>query len=277
MPGFDTVSEPLLRLGIFAGVFALMAGLEVVLPQRRLRVDRRRRWPTNLGLAVTGSVLVRLMAMLAAPLVAVGAALLAAERGWGLFNLIGWPLPLAFAATLLALDFAIWLQHVASHKIPLLWRFHRMHHADIDFDLTTGIRFHPVEIGLSMLYKVVCVVALGAPAAAVVAFEVILNGCAMFNHANVRLPPALDRLMRWVIVTPDMHRVHHSIDAREHDSNYGFNLAIWDRLLGTYTTAPAAGLQAMTIGLAPWQDAAPTGLRWCLCVPWRQRDSASDT
>jgi sterol desaturase/sphingolipid hydroxylase (fatty acid hydroxylase superfamily) len=266
----ETISEPGLRFGVFAGVFAAMAVLEWLWPRRSLRVGKRR-WLTNIGLAVTGSLVVRGLGLIAGPLVAVGAAVLAKGQGWGLFNIVSWPPLLVFAVCVLVLDFAIWLQHVASHKIPVLWRFHRMHHADIDFDLTTGVRFHPVEIGLSMLYKVVWVLALGAPVGAVIAFEVILNAAAMFNHANVRLPLGFDRVLRLIIVTPDMHRVHHSIDPREHDTNYGFSLSIWDRGFATYTPQPAAGHEAMTIGLAPWQDETPAGFAWCLKLPWAGR------
>ena len=269
MAVLDHVSEPVLRLVIFAGTLALMAGLEAVSPQRRLRAGRVRRWTTNLVLAVTGSVTVRLLGALAGPLVATGAAVVAARHGVGLFHQLDWSAPVVFTASLLALDFAIWLQHVISHKVPLLWRLHRMHHADIDIDVTTGIRFHPVEIALSMLYKVAWVLALGAPVAAVVAFEVILNACALFNHANLALPAWLDRVLRAVIVTPDMHRVHHSIDPGEHDSNFGFNLSVWDRLFRTYLAAPAAGQHGMTVGLPAWQDEAPTGLAWCLTLPLR--------
>ena len=268
MQMLETISEPVLRLGMFAAVFVVMAALEAVRPMRKQRSVRMWRWSTNLALAVTGSVLVRLLGLLAAPLVATGAAVLAARHGWGLFNLLDWPAALAFGLSLVALDFAIWLQHVASHKIPLFWRFHRMHHADIDIDLTTGIRFHPIEIAVSMLYKVVWVLVLGVPASAVLAFEVILNACAMFNHANVRLPPLVDRLLRLAVVTPDMHRVHHSVEPDEHDSNYGFNLSVWDKLFGTYRAEPRAGHLAMTIGLAPWQDEAPTRLWWSLVLPW---------
>ena len=195
--------------------------------------------------------------------------MLAARNGWGILALVDWPSWLEIALAVVVLDFAVWLQHVLSHRIDALWRLHQMHHADIDYDLTTGIRFHPVEIGLSMLYKVVWVLALGAPALAVVLFEIILNGCALFNHGNIRLPLWLDRILRIVIVTPDMHRVHHSVDRREHDTNFGFNLAVWDRLFGTYTAQPARGHEGMTIGLPPFQDDQPTRYFWCLTLPWR--------
>ncbi|MEM6357192.1 MAG: sterol desaturase family protein, partial [Pseudomonadota bacterium] len=167
------------------------------------------------------------------------------------------------------LDFAIWAQHVASHKIPILWRLHRVHHSDRDIDVTTAIRFHPLEIAFSMILKIGLVYALGAPVVAVLLFEVVLNGAAMFNHANLRLPRGLDRWLRFAIVTPDMHRVHHSIDRAEHDANYGFNLSVWDRLFGTYIDQPAGGHEGMTIGLEPHQDEGPTRLGWTLAFPFR--------
>jgi len=258
--------EPALRLGVFLGVFALMALWELRAPKRRLNWPKARRWGVNWLVAALDTVLVRLMF----PLAAVGAALDAQAQGWGLFNALDWPLWLEFALTLIALDFAIWLQHLVSHKVPLLWRLHQVHHADPDIDVTTAIRFHPVEIALSMALKIGLVYALGPAAAAVVAFEVILNGCAMFNHANIRLPLAVDRWLRLVIVTPDMHRVHHSVERREHDANYGFNLAILDRLFGVYVAQPAAGHDGMEIGLKPWRRGEPTRLGFTLALPFRR-------
>ena len=220
-----------------------------------------------------GVALVRVLALLAqalaVPLVAIAAADFAEARGWGLLNAIVLPAWLEWALAVVILDFAIWLQHLASHKVPLLWRLHQVHHADVDIDVTTALRFHPIEIGLSMLYKTVWVLVLGATAFAVLAFEIILNACAMFNHANVRLPGPLDRVLRTVLVTPDMHRVHHSTLRREHDSNYGFNLSIWDRVFRTYTAQPAAGHQGMTIGLPAFQNDKPTGAAWSLSLPFK--------
>ena len=263
------ISEPVLRFGVFAGVLAAMAALELAIPKRQLGAPKLRRWVTNLSIVAFGFAAVRLLGLVAAPLVAVGAELLAESRGWGLLNALAWTAWVEVALALLVLDFAIWLQHLVSHKMPLLWRFHRMHHADLDIDVTTALRFHPVEIALSMLWKVAWVLALGPSALAVVLFEVILNACAMFNHANLDLPPALDRVLRLVIVTPDMHRVHHSIHRREHDANYGFNLAIWDRLLGTYVPQPEGGHRGMTIGLPAYRTDGPTRLGWCLRLPFR--------
>lgn len=209
------------------------------------------------------------MAVLPVPLAALGAAAFAQAQGLGIFNLLGWQGAAAVVASLVVLDFAIWLQHVVSHRVGMLWRLHRMHHADIDIDVTTAIRFHPIEICLSMLWKIAWVLALGIPPIAVLVFEIVLNACALFNHANVALPKAIDRLLRCVVVTPDMHRVHHSADPGEHHANFGFNLSIWDRLFGTYVAEPSAGHAGMTIGLRSYQSEAPTRLGWSLALPWR--------
>lgn len=254
------------RLGVFFGLFAALAAWELGAPRRRLGNPKARRWSTNWAVALLDAALVRLLF----PLAAVGAAWDAQAQGWGLFNALDWPVWLEAAVTLLALDFAIWAQHLVTHKVPLLWRLHQVHHADPDIDVTTAIRFHPVEIALSMLLKIGLVYALGPAAWMVVAFEVILNGCAMFNHANITLPPRVDAALRLVIVTPDMHRVHHSIDRREHDANYGFNLSIWDRLFGVYVAQPKGGHDGMTIGLKPYQDRAATGLGFALSLPFRR-------
>ncbi|MFN3614567.1 MAG: sterol desaturase family protein [Rubrimonas sp.] len=258
--------EPIVRVGVFLGVFALMAAWEVTAPRRRLQHSRPRRWGTNWAIVMLDTGLVRLLF----PLAAVGAAMDAQAQGWGLFNVLGAPFWLAFVLTLLAMDFAIWAQHLISHKVPALWRLHQVHHADPDIDVTTAIRFHPVEIALSMVLKIGLVYALGAPAAAVVAFEIILNGMAMFNHANIRLSPGVDRWLRLVVVTPDMHRVHHSVHRHEHDANYGFNLSIWDRLFGVYIPQPEAGHDGMEIGLKPWRKGEPTGLWFSLTLPFRR-------
>ena len=273
------MSEPIVRLACFIGVFLVMAGLEALIPKRTLAAGRRDRWATNLTIVALGSLAVRALAwlssLIAVPLVAVLAAEAAQSQGWGLLNAwssgADWP---KIAITLLALDLAIYLQHVASHKVPMLWRLHRMHHADVDFDVTTAIRFHPIEIALSMLYKVACVLALGAPAMAVVSFEVLLNACAMFNHANVDLPAPLERALRLILVTPDMHRVHHSVIRAEHDSNYGFNLSVWDRLFATYTAKPRDGQRGMAIGLSEFPGPAPSRLGWCLALPFRGRNGS---
>lgn len=242
--------EPFVRIGFFFGVFALVAGWEMFAPRRRLTVSRITRWVSNLGIVVLYTVLVRLLF----PAAAVGVALFAVDHGWGLFNAIEAPHWVAIAGSVVVLDFAIWLQHVMVHAIPLLWRLHRVHHADLDYDVTTGVRFHPIEIILSMLIKFAVILLLGPPVAAVVVFEVLLNATAMFNHGNIRLPPALDRMLRWLVVTPDMHRVHHSVEDDETNSNFGFNLPWWDRLFGTYRDQPRAGHEGMTIGIHGYRE-----------------------
>jgi sterol desaturase/sphingolipid hydroxylase (fatty acid hydroxylase superfamily) len=238
-------NEPAIRVGFFLGVFAIMALWEVLLPRRRRTLSRWNRWPSNLTVVVLNTVLLRLVV----PTAAVGLALLAEEKGWGLLNQLVLPSWLAVVLSVMVLDLAIYLQHVMFHAVPVLWRLHRMHHADLDFDVTTGSRFHPVEILLSMGVKLGVVAALGPPALAVLIFEVLLNATAMFNHANVRIPPKVDRVLRCVVVTPDMHRVHHSIIPRETNSNFGFNFPWWDRLLGSYRSQPEAGHDGMTIGI----------------------------
>ncbi len=260
--------ETLIRLGVFVTLFAALAMLEAWLPKRRRRVPRSGRWFTNIAMTVLDTAALRVMA-LALPLLAVGAALDAEALGWGLFNQLDLPLWGEAVLTILILDLAIWAQHLVTHKVPVLWRFHRVHHADRDMDVTTAIRFHPVEIAASMLLKIGLVYLLGPQAWAVLAFEVLLNGTALFNHANLALPPRLDAAVRLVLVTPDMHRVHHSDLRTEHDSNFGFALSIWDRIFGTYIAAPTAGHEAMTVGLQ-WQDDKPTKLGWSLLLPFRR-------
>jgi sterol desaturase/sphingolipid hydroxylase (fatty acid hydroxylase superfamily) len=238
-------AEPQLRLGVFLGVLAIMALWELLAPRRRRDIPRVIRWSNNLALVVIDTIVLRLTF----PILAVALAVMAQERGWGLFNFIDAPAWVAVLASVIILDLVIYLQHVMFHAVPALWRLHRMHHADLDFDVTTGLRFHPIEIVLSMGIKLAMVLVLGPPAVAVLIFEVLLNATAMFNHSNVRLPLVVDRVLRLVMVTPDMHRVHHSILPEETNSNFGFNLPWWDRLLGTYKAQPAAGHDAMTIGI----------------------------
>jgi sterol desaturase/sphingolipid hydroxylase (fatty acid hydroxylase superfamily) len=274
---FGDWSEPAVRFAVFAAVLLTMAALELLLPKRALTSAKTARWLTNFGIVGLATALVRAMAGLPRliaptllPLTAVAAALWAEKAGVGVLPLLGLSHWLAVALAIIILDFAVWLQHVISHKVPAIWAFHQVHHADRDFDVTTAVRFHPVEIGLSMLYKMVWVVALGVSPLAVVLFEMILNAGAMFNHANVALPGWLDRALRLVVVTPDMHRVHHSVVRAEHDSNYGFSLSFWDRLAGTYTAQPAGGHQGMAIGLSAHQTDAPTRLGWSLAMPFRR-------
>lgn len=240
--------EAWLRFIPFVGIFALMTVWEVLSPRRTLTVTKSYRWLNNLGIVVLNSLLLRLVF----PSAAVGVALFVEARGWGLFHLAPvseWALWLTLVICVLLLDFAVWVQHVLFHAVPVLWRLHRMHHADQDFDVTTGLRFHPLEILLSMVIKAGVILMLGIPAAAVLFFEILLNATSMFNHGNVRIPLRLDRLLRWVIVTPDMHRVHHSWYPDETNSNFGFNFPWWDRLLGTYRSQPRDGHLKMTIGI----------------------------
>ncbi|NNL47541.1 MAG: sterol desaturase family protein [Acidimicrobiia bacterium] len=239
------VAEPEIRLTAFLGVLAAMALWEIAAPRRRRDFPRVIRWTNNLALVIVDTVILRLTF----PILAVGLALMGEDRGWGLFNNLDIPVWAAALVSMLLLDFAIYLQHVMFHAVPALWRLHRMHHADLDFDATTGLRFHTVEIAISMAIKLAVVAALGPPAFAVLLFEVILNATALFNHANINLPVSIDRWLRWAVVTPDMHRVHHSVDPRETNSNYGFNLPWWDRLLGTYVAQPAKGHTEMQIGI----------------------------
>lgn len=257
--------EAALRLTAFLGVFALMAAWEWLAPRRALALPRRARWPANLGIIAIGTVLVRLIF----PAAAVGAALGAEARGWGLFNAVELPYALAVAASVVLLDFAIWLQHRVFHAVPALWRLHRVHHADLGVDVTTGLRFHPVEILLSMLIKFAVIALIGAPALAVVLFEIALNAGSLFNHGNVRLPIALDRVLRLVFVTPDMHRVHHSVIPAETNSNFGFSFSFWDRLAGTYRAQPREGHEGMTLGLASPRDPGQANRLWpMLAMPF---------
>ncbi len=242
---FVLAYEPAIRLGFFVGIFSLVALWELVAPRRALTVSKALRWTSNLGLVVLNTVLLRLMF----PLAAVGVAAFSVANGWGVLNHFKVPFWVAVPLAVIAMDFVIWLQHVMVHAVPALWRLHRVHHADLDYDLTTGARFHPIEIVLSMLIKFAAITVLGPPVVAVVIFEVLLNATAMFNHGNIRLPVAVDRVLRWFVVTPDMHRVHHSVEDDETNSNFGFNLPWWDRLLGTYRDQPRAGQVGMTIGI----------------------------
>ena len=261
----NPTTELAIRLAAFAGVFSVMALWELLAPRRPLAVGRSPRWPSNLGILVADVLVVRLLL----PTAAAGVALVAAERGFGLFHVIGLPFWLAAPIGFLALDLVIYGQHVMFHHVPWLWRLHRMHHADLDIDVTTGVRFHPVEILLSLVIKIATVALLGIPAGAVVCFEVVLNATSMFNHANASLPRWLDRVARLMLVTPDMHRVHHSVLRQETDSNFGFNLPWWDRLFGTYRAEPRAGHDGMTIGLPVFRDPGELRLDRLLTQPFR--------
>lgn len=257
--------EPLIRLGFFFAVFVTMAVWEALLPRRTRLVRRWIRWPSNLAVTGLNNLLLRGVF----PTTAVGLAMAGTEKGWGLLNNFALPDWAAVVLSVMVLDFAIYLQHVMLHAVPVLWRVHRMHHADLDFDVTTGSRFHPIEILLSMAFKFMIIVTLGAPAASVLIFEILLNATSMFNHSNVRIPGRMDRLLRWVIVTPDMHRVHHSILPRETNSNFGFNAPWWDRLFGTYRDQPTAGREHMTIGIEQFRSSRELWLDRMLIQPFR--------
>lgn len=259
------LSEATIRLTAFVGIFTAMAVFEQLLPRRERFPARGRRWLTNWGMLIVDSIVLRILF----PAAAVGVALWAEEAGFGLFNIIDVPMIFVVIFVIVFLDFAVWLEHVVSHHWPWLWRIHKVHHADVDLDVTSALRFHPLEIIVSMIWKGALVALLGAPAIAVLIFEIILNGMAMFNHSNVKLPLWLDRLLRPAVVTPDMHRIHHSIIERETNTNYGFNLSVWDRLFGVYTQDPVMGQKGMTIGLAEHQNREPIGLIWSLLLPFR--------
>jgi len=250
MSDFILDNEPIIRLSFFTGTLLFVALWEILAPRRKLSLSRWSRWPGNLGIVVLNTLILRV----ALPFAAVAVALLATEHGWGLFNLLelqGWP---GFVLAIALLDLTIYLQHLMVHTVPLFWRLHRLHHADLDYDVTTGARFHPLEIMLSMGIKFGVILLIGAPALAVLIFEVILNASAMFNHGNIRIPKAIDQVLRWFVVTPDMHRVHHSIIPDETNSNFGFNLPWWDRIFGTYRGQPKDGHEGMSIGIEGFRD-----------------------
>jgi sterol desaturase/sphingolipid hydroxylase (fatty acid hydroxylase superfamily) len=273
---FEGWTESGLRFAAFASVFLALAASEFVWPRRKLTAVKSRRWATNLAIVGIDGAVVRALGLLAVPIAATAAAAYAGVHGIGVFNWVALPVWLETVLAIVALDFAIWLQHVATHKIPILWRLHKMHHSDVDIDVTTAIRFHPIEIALSVVWKVICVLVLGPSVLAVVLFEIILNAGAMFSHANIRLPAAMDAALRTLIVTPDMHRVHHSVLRREHDTNFGFNLSVWDRLFGTYCAEPEKGQEDMTIGLSAYQTDDPNRLGWSLFLPFAKEPRAAE-
>ena len=256
--------DTLLRLSAFAAVFLACAGLEFALPRRKLSAPKALRWLNNLAIVALDNILIRLLM----PVLAVHVAAAANVRGWGILNQTELPAAVEIAAAVLALDLVIYLQHLMFHAVPLLWRLHMVHHADLDIDVTTALRFHPVEIFISMGIKMAAVAVIGPSVAAVVIFEVVLNATAMFNHANIRLPAALDRFLRLLVVTPDMHRVHHSVIIRETNSNFGFSFPWWDRIFGTYRPHPAAGHEGMTIGLSQFRNQKKLGFFHLLALPF---------
>jgi sterol desaturase/sphingolipid hydroxylase (fatty acid hydroxylase superfamily) len=262
--------EPIIRLAAFGLIFTALALFELWSP----RLERpeftgalkAQRWLTNIAILIVSSLALRVIF----PLAAVGTAIWADQKGFGFLPWLGLN-PLASGVlSFILLDLAIWFEHVMSHKIPLFWRVHRMHHADTGFDVTTALRFHPIEIVLSMIWKAAVIIALGAPPLAVLIFEIVLNGSSMFNHANIILPLTVDRFLRMIIVTPDMHRIHHSSEPVETNSNYGFNFAFWDRLFGTYATMPRAGQQGLEIGLKEWRGEKPSNVLWSLLLPFKR-------
>ncbi|HEY3487662.1 MAG TPA: sterol desaturase family protein [Gammaproteobacteria bacterium] len=261
---FDISREPLLRTSIFIFILIILALLESSSPRRRYSVDRKQRWLTNFSLLFTDTLAVRLCF----PLAATGVALYAQQRGIGLFNRFELPPYLSWFCGLLILDCLIYWQHRLMHRIPLLWRLHKVHHTDIDLDLSTGIRFHPLEVLLSMLLKTGFILLFGIPAAAVLLFEILLNGFSLYTHSNLALPARLEPWLRRLLVTPDMHRIHHSLDRRETDSNFSFHLSVWDRLFGSYTVAPKLDSGSMPLGLAEYRRAGELGLLNLLRIPF---------
>lgn len=262
------LGEGVFRFSLFVGIFVFMSLVEAAVPRRERRFARKQRWLTNFGILLS-DYLATLVVFVVVPVTATVAALWAEAHQFGLFYWLGVPIWAQWILGIAFLDLVIWAQHLVTHKVPLLWRFHRVHHTDEDLDASSAIRFHPVEIVLSIFIKSAAVVLLGAPAIVVVVFEALVNGSALFNHANVRLPQPLDRFIRLVFVTPDMHRVHHSVHNQETNSNYGFALSIWDRMFRTYVPEPRDGHDAMVVGLREWQDEAPTQLGWSLLLPFR--------
>jgi len=280
-------NESTIRISVFVGMLLIMGLWELLAPRRAPKISKLLRWVNNLGLVFLNSLILRLVF----PLAATGMAFFAAEHGWGIFNYYEINPLLEIIICVIAMDFIIYLQHVLVHAVPILWRLHRVHHADLDYDVTTGSRFHPVEIIISMLIKLATIVVLGPPVVAIIIFEVLLNGMAMFNHGNVGLPKILDKFLRILIVTPDMHRVHHSIEDDETNSNFGFNLSCWDRLFGTYREQPRKGQVDMAIGIRGFtQPQQTTWLHGLLVLPfigkikgytinrreWNSRDQTED-
>ncbi len=263
---FIIQNEPTIRLSFFFGSLALFGLWEIISPKRKLTAPKAWRWANNLGVTFLNSFILRILF----PVLAVGMAIIAQDNGWGLFNIIGLPLWLAVILAITLQDLIIYAQHVLFHHVPIFWRLHKVHHADVDYDVTTGARFHPIEICLSMIIKLGVVILLGPPIVAVILFEIILSSMAMFNHANAGLPRSLDAIIRLIVVTPDMHRVHHSIKSPEFNRNFGFNLSIWDRLFGTYKSSPDAGHEGMTIGLSEYQSTRKQSAFWILSLPFRR-------
>jgi sterol desaturase/sphingolipid hydroxylase (fatty acid hydroxylase superfamily) len=257
-------NETIFRLGFFIGTFAVIAFFEILAPRRVLTTSKLKRWTSNLIIIALNPASVHLFF----PVLPVGMALIASEHSWGLLNNLNLPFWLEVAIGVLLLDLTVYFQHVLHHAIPLLWRLHMVHHADLDYDLTTGLRFHPIEIIVSMALKLTVVAALGPSSLAVLIFEITLNATAMFNHSNMHIPIGIDRLLRLAVVTPDMHRVHHSVEIRETNSNYGFAFPWWDRIFGTYKAQPDRGHEQMTIGLSQFRDISRQTIFQLLIMPF---------
>jgi sterol desaturase/sphingolipid hydroxylase (fatty acid hydroxylase superfamily) len=257
--------DNLIRLAVACLIFGIMVSWEAIKPRRVQQVSRQQRWPVNLGLALFNMILMRFTIGGLAYM----SAAVAVEHGYGLLNMLQLPNGLSIVATLLILDFAIYCQHIVLHKWPLLWRLHKVHHTDLEFDATTAVRFHPLEIVISMLYKAVCIVLIGGDPEAIVAFEIILNGTATFNHSNIRIPERIDKMLRWLIITPDMHRIHHSAEPTETDSNYGFSISCWDRLCRTYISEPEQSQTTMSIGLNAFRKQMELDFMQCLLIPFK--------
>lgn len=264
MTNFVLTHEATIRIAFFAGIFVIVAVIELLVPRRPVETSRASRWFGNIGIVIINTVLLRLLF----PTAAVGVAVWVEHQGWGMFHNVQSPYWLKVAFSAIILDFIIYLQHVMFHAVPLFWRLHMMHHADMDYDLTTGNRFHPIEIILSMVIKGAAITVLGTPALGVIIFEILLNGTAMFNHGNFFIPKGIDQILRWFVVTPDMHRVHHSVFPSEANSNFGFNLPWWDRVMGTYRDQPSRGHEGMMIGLNQFRDPSRLTLPWMLVLPF---------
>ena len=256
--------ESYIRLGSFLGLFILLMAWEVASPKRKLLQLRRFRWFSNIGLIVTSSILIRFII----PTAAVGVALLAEKDNLGFLNYFDLSTTAHFIIAFILMDLAIYFQHVMFHALPMFWRFHRVHHSDLDCDISTGLRFHPFEMIISILFKFVIIISIGAPVIAVVCFEIILNAASMFTHSNIKIPANLEKLVRWIVVTPDMHRIHHSVNENETNSNFGFFISVWDRLFGTYINEPKEGQQNMEIGLHSFRQAKWQNLRWLIYLPF---------
>ena len=266
MNGIDFTSEPVIRLSVFILLLAFLALLENISPRRKPRYSKGSRWISNFGISTLNSTTVALIL----PIVGAGAALLADERNWGLFNRLDTPALFSIPLYIIAFDLTIYVQHRLFHKFKPLWRLHRIHHTDLDYDVSTGVRFHPLSIFISAGIKLGLILALGPPAIAVIVSEIVLNATSMFNHSNIKLPHRLDAALRYLIVTPDMHRIHHSVIAQEHNRNFGFNFPWWDKIFNTYKDQPSKGQDAIDIGISGYEEDVSIGILPLLIQPFRK-------